>query len=153
MGWISELCYVKLDLSFLCFSVYTTDTESTKPTHEFEFLRTQLSTERASSAACIGWGLYGNVEETVAPGEAQDRWDMDQQCTVCTGFKADCSRRQLDEERLDCEGGRECRVLPLPFLCYSAVYQVLDDTFDVQYDLMTTAYFYKVDQMILDGWH
>ena len=54
MGWISELCYVKLDLSLLCFSVYTTDTESTKPTHELEFLRTQLSTERASSAACIG---------------------------------------------------------------------------------------------------
>ena len=37
--------------------------------------------------------------------------------------------------------------------CYSAVYQVLDDTFDVQYDLMMMAYLYKVDQMILDGWH
>ena len=99
------------------------------------------------------WGLYGNVEEIVASGEAQDRRDVDQQWTVCTGLKAYCSRGQLDEERLDCEGGRECRVLLFPSLCYSAVYQILDDTFDVQYYLMTMAYLYKVDQMILDGWH
>ena len=29
----------------------------------------------------------------------------------------------------------------------------MDDTFGVQYGLLTMAYLYKADQMILDGWH
>ena len=35
----------------------------------------------------------------------------------------------------------------------ASVYKVLDDTFDVQHDLMTVAYSYKGDQMILEGEH
>jgi hypothetical protein len=54
-------------LSLYCFSVYTQETGSTKPSHELELLTEQLK-RSASIFSCSGWAVYSDAQVELGAG-------------------------------------------------------------------------------------
>merc|ERR550525_1550069 len=93
-------------LRLFCFTMYTSNTGSTKKNTELDLIRTQLHVG-ASVFGCKGWAVYSDVKTWISPGPPE-------LFTTEVSIPADAyfAKRKIQRLRLGGEDGCRCSFPP-----------------------------------------